>query len=112
MSLRGGGMGHAVFDGMNDCRQHSLDLKTSAIAAVSVTAVWYALIFVADIVRPRELPSLPLIWTLLAGLCPLIGTVFAVLMLLMHRRGGRMNGFLFYGAFAACLTPWCFWAFL
>jgi hypothetical protein len=33
-------------------------------------------------------------------------------MLLLHRRGGRINAVLFYGALAACLTPWLFWAFL
>jgi hypothetical protein len=105
-------MQYAFLDGMNDCRKHNSDLLSSAIAVVSVTAIWYALVFVADVIRPMQLPSLPLIWVVLAGLCPLIGTVFAVLMLLMHRRGGRINAVLFYGALAACLTPWLFWAFL
>jgi hypothetical protein len=100
------------FGGMNDCRKYNSDLLSSAIAAISVTAIWYALVFVADIIRPRELPSFPLIWVLLVGLCPFIGAVFAVLMLLLHRRGGRINAVLFYGALAACLTPWLFWAFL
>jgi hypothetical protein len=105
-------MPYAVFGGMNDCRKHNSDLLRSAIAVVSVTAIWYALVLVADVIRPRELPSFPLIWVVLVGLCPLIGTVFAVLMLLLHRRGGRINAVLFYGALAACLTPWLFWAFL
>ncbi len=97
---------------MNDCRKHDSDLLSSTIAAVSVTAIWYALVFVADVIRPRELPSFPQIWVILAGMCPFIGAVFAVLMLLMHRRGGRMNPVLFYGALAACLTPWLFWYIL
>jgi hypothetical protein len=97
---------------MNDCRRHNSDLLSSTVAAVSVTAIWYALVFAADIIRPRELPNLPPIWAILAGLCPCIGTLFAVLMVLMRRRGARMNPALFYGALASSLTPWLFWAFL
>ncbi len=84
----------------------------SALAAISVTAIWYALVFIADVCQPRALPNLPLIWTVLAGLCPFIGTTFAVLMLLMRRRGGKINDVLFYGVLAASLTPWFFWVSL
>jgi hypothetical protein len=95
---------------MNDCRKQNLDLAASAIAAMSVTAIWYAVVFALDFRNPKQFSGLPLIWTLLAGMCPLIGTVFAVLMLLMHRRGGRIKAALFYGALFASLTPWLFWA--
>ncbi len=106
------GIQNAVFGGMNDCKKHNSDLLSSAVAAVSLTAIWYALVFVTDVSRPRALPNLPPIWTILAGLCPCIGTIFAVLMLLMRRRGGRINAALFYGVLAASLTPWLFWASL
>lgn len=97
---------------MNDCKKHNFDLMSSTVAAVSVTAIWYALVFVTDISRPRALPNLAPIWTILAGLCPCIGTIFVVLMLIVRRRGGRINAGLFYGGLAASLTPWFFWAFL
>jgi hypothetical protein len=97
---------------INVCRKSNSDLLSCALAAVSVTAIWYALVIVTDFMRPKGLPSFPLVWTLLAGLCPFIGTMFAVLMLLMHRRGGRINAALFYGALFGSLTPWVFWAFL
>ena len=95
---------------MIDCKKKNLDLATAAIAAILVTAMWYAIVFALDFSNPKQFSGLPVIWTLLAGMCPLIGTVFAVLMLLMHRRGGRMNAALFYGTVALSLTPWLFWA--
>ncbi len=97
---------------VNVSRKSNADLLSCTTAAISVTAIWYALVFVTDIVGSRGLPSFPPVWTVLAGLCPFIGTMFAVLMLLMHRRGGRINAALFYGALFASLTPWIFWAFL